>query len=142
MTPLPEQELAKLADMAFQARSATLVAITAEESALRVQLAQLAARDRADDVLDTPALYDARRIGADVLWSVWLDNKRAELNRKLALVLARKANEIKVLSRAFGRAEAANNLARLAQAERQAKRAKTQEMRLEEQTLLALGTGR
>lgn len=137
MRPAPEEELAALTDMAYRARSGALVAIVKEEATLRKCLAQLAQQARPDDVLETSALYDARRIGADVLWSVWLDNKRADLNRKLALVLARKANEARVLSRAFGRAEATSYLADQAKSDRLDKRAKMLQSEFEAQFLMA-----
>ena len=136
--PSPEAELAQIAEAVFQARCAGLAAIAEEEATLRAQLAQLSEMARPDEALDAPALYDARRIAADVTWSVWLDNKRADLNRRLAIIMARKLNEVRKVQKLFGRATVTRDLAQYAYDKASAKQENKRNQRLEAQILMAL----
>lgn len=106
--------LRRVTEAAWQAEQARIAGIAAEEAALRRRIAALESgrRDRHQDLARGP---DAARLaGADPLWESWVDGRRAELVAELARLLARKDQAQRHLARAFGRKEAAGQIAQRA----------------------------
>ncbi|MDR9393251.1 hypothetical protein [Roseovarius sp. SYSU LYC5161] len=101
-----DDDIAQLTGLVLQARQAELRAVATEEAALRRALAALEERRHAGALRD-PDHMEARSIGADVAWRGWMEAKRAEMNRQLALVLARKSHQTARVTVAHGRDQAA-----------------------------------
>jgi hypothetical protein len=106
----PEDRLAQVAALASAAAEARLAALRAREQALRERLAALEAarRDRADRAFaDDPAVL----AGADLRWEGWVEGRAASLRADLARCLAEAEIARGALARAWGRAQAAGDLA-------------------------------
>ncbi len=102
--------LVELTNARFEAERARLRGFFEVEAGLRRDLARLEAHGRAMAALPPDDLGQGRAIGADIAWSAWQAKKRMEVNRDLALHLARKEGVLKALRRAYGKKEAANTL--------------------------------
>ncbi|WP_101067138.1 hypothetical protein [Roseovarius salinarum] len=122
-------DIVRLAGALYEMEQARMHETLREEAALREDLGQLDAHWH-----DTTATA-ARAIGADVLWQGWVARRRAELNSRLAAVLAQKEKHIAALRAANGRKVAAERLAE--QMERDAAR-DIRRRRAEEQQRLAV----
>lgn len=104
--------LSALTDARFQAEMTALRKTAAAEAALRDALADLAEQERNFALREaTDDMIALKTLGADILWRGWVGRKRAALNRDLALVLVRKAQETDRLRYAFGRNTVAKALA-------------------------------
>ena len=119
-------ELARVTEIAYRADLARLHAISDEEAGLRADIAHLVdeiARADAQDALEAMPL---RNIGGDVLWRGWAGRKRAHLNMRLAMVLARKQQALEVLKRSFGKKSAVEDLLKREQSQLRQQRARRQ----------------
>lgn len=128
MTTGHEAELAKLTAAMRRAQEARLRAIAAEEAELRGELARLEDLARQSRHLPADELEGLRMVGGDLLWQAFLGRGSADLNVKLARVLARKARSQRDLRRAFGRSLAAETIEDHARSRRlESRRRKAQE---------------
>ena len=110
MTPEAMAALVDTADALYQARLARLRTVLAEEGRLRRELADLDGHRLRNAALPAPDMAGLRAVGAEVLWQGWVGRMRADLNARLARVLAQKEAQMDALREAFGRAEAARGL--------------------------------
>jgi len=131
-------DLAGLTGMLYRVEQARMQTLTQEETRLRHALKVLEERRKSALALPPDALQAPRRIGADLLWQSWVARNREEINRQLALVLARKARQLDALRRAYGRDQATQSLSRQDQATRN--QAKARRNVVEEQALSLLKT--
>ncbi len=96
---------ARVTGAAFDAEQARMAALRRREAELRETIADL---DRPRHDPTTPIEDDAAlRAGADLNWQLWVDTRRSALNVELARCLVAQADARIVLSRAFGRNQAA-----------------------------------
>ncbi|RYH01564.1 hypothetical protein EU805_12945 [Salipiger sp. IMCC34102] len=110
MTPRQAAELARIAQVAFQADRARMAKVQRAEQRLRAQLDEIKAqerqaRDRAAQAPDAMALA-----GGDRLWHQWIEGRRTTIQTELAQLLARKADLQSELRASFGRKAAAEAL--------------------------------
>ena len=103
MTPAALEDLARLSRARQDADAAKLQTIRAEEVKIRAQLAALAARHRAAMTLSIQEKLSQQRLGADMLWQVWVGRRRRELQMHLARCLARKGGARRALQKSFGK---------------------------------------
>lgn len=106
----PLADLADLTDALYQVELAKMHGLAAHEGKLRADLAALDQHHKQNLTLPAAQLFAPRHIGADVLWHGWVGRSRTELNQKLALVLAQKAQMMKALRRAHGKYQAAKQM--------------------------------
>jgi len=128
-------DMVQLTEALFRKQLSGMADLAAEEAALRNKLRELETLQRMQDVPED-ALLDARRAGQDVLWRGWLDEGRAGLNRRLALVLARKSKLLRQLARAHGRNLAAREIRATAETARRRDSERRQQRSLDQ---LAVG---
>ena len=93
----PLQPLLDLALVAHEQAQHRIHDIVAEEQQLRAALARLA------NMAQAPHSPAQRTIGADILWRRWISQQTAEINMRLARVLARKEHHMAALRQTFGR---------------------------------------
>ncbi len=93
-----------LLNMAFQAEQLKLAKITQRINGLKQQL----------DTLDRPGDFDpmgaAARLGADVLWETWVQDRRKLINQELALAARDREIAKAQLIAALSKREAAKQL--------------------------------
>lgn len=133
-------DLARITAALWQAEEARLQRIARAEAALRGDLQRLDVQRRSATRLPAETLTDARRIGADMLWQGWAGQRRAELQTRLAQMLAKKEPALRALRRAHGRQEAAARL--LAEAEARSRADRLRAEAAEVQALALLGRAR
>lgn len=103
-------DLCQVTEAAFQAQLAQMSKLGVEEARIRAALKDL------DRQIDAPlngtdsAHMAWRAVGADQAWRKWMVRQRADLNMKLARVLARKADATAQLKLAFGRRQVSQDL--------------------------------
>lgn len=96
--------LQQITDAQFQVSQAKMQTITTEEQRIRKTLLDLELqRQTSGSDGDMVAI---RALGADIMWQVWVDRKRAALHIKLAQILVRKANAANELRHTFGKNQA------------------------------------
>lgn len=115
-------DLARLTTAVWQAQEARLKRIAQAEAALRADLDRLDRQRRQAARLPAETLTDARRLGADMLWQGWAGQRRADLQTRLAQVLAQKGEALQALRQANGRHFAAARLLADSEARRRAHR--------------------
>jgi len=106
----PTAELARLTAAIRDAEAARMRRLAAEEARIRADLAALDAGRRDAQALPAADLAGPRSVGADMLWQAWTGRARAQMQMRLARVLARKGEAMRGLQAAHGRCEAAENL--------------------------------
>ena len=92
----PLQPLLDLALVAHEQAQHRIHDIVAEEQQLRTAL------DRLAGMAQAPHSPAQRTIGADILWRRWISQQTAEINMRLARVLARKEHHM-AARQTFGR---------------------------------------
>ena len=115
MTQDPLKELAQLTDALYQAELAKMRVLNEKEAGLRRDLAALEEHRRSNLALPVEQLDGVRQIGADILWQGWVGRTRADLNMRLAQVLAEKGHLMAQVKRAFGKQLAAAEMLEEAQ---------------------------
>lgn len=103
-------ELARLTAAIRDAEAARMRRLAAEEARIRADLAALDAGRRDARALSEADLAAPRSVGADMLWQAWAGRARAQMQMRLARVLARKGEAMRGLQAAHGRCEAAESL--------------------------------
>ncbi|MEL7280844.1 MAG: hypothetical protein AAFY35_16890 [Pseudomonadota bacterium] len=100
------EDLAQLSRARQDADAAKLQTIRAEEAKIRAQLAALDAHHRAGMALPVDEKLSQQRLGADMLWQVWVGRRRRELQIQLARCLAQKGAARRALQKSFGKRSA------------------------------------
>lgn len=136
----PMQNLVSLTDALYQADLARLRAIAAEDSSLRADLAALQRDASRSAALPDDDALALRQLGGDLLWQAWVGRKRADLNMRIANVMARKLNAQQALRRSFGKAQVAQQIASKTRTKQRADRASR--VQAEQQALAILRKGR
>lgn len=132
-------DLVALTEALYRAKLAELEPVLVQERRLRRALAELDEKTSKNAAVPADDLTDLQRLGGDVMWRAWVAESRAELQIRLAQVLARKAEKMAALGKAFGKAEAVSILDRRQAELRKARREKAT---LEEiQSLMLLKSG-
>ena len=104
-------QLHKLCDLNYRNSHQRLATILERERALRAELAKL--RGHIEETRGLPAEHaQMRAVGADIIWMRWVTTAQSRLNIELAQVLAQKEGHIAQHKRAFGKAQAAQSLAK------------------------------
>lgn len=104
-------QLQKLSDLKYQQSQQQLAAILQRETTLRAELTKL--RGFVTETRCMPPEHaQMRAVGADVIWMRWVTTTQARLNIELAQVLAHKEGHMARHRRAFGKAQAAQSLAK------------------------------
>lgn len=98
--------LVPLLDMAFQAEQITMSQINAKIATLRAQLQNIERRP----AMPADILAPAVRVGADMLWQSWVQDRKTMINRDLALALRDKERARENMIRALSKLQAAKNL--------------------------------
>jgi hypothetical protein len=80
-----------------------------EEEKLRTEIARINDLSKASRIADNDA-NQMQAIGADVLWSAWINRSITTLNLELAKVLSRKMREQERVKRIFGKLMALNTI--------------------------------
>ena len=96
-------DLCAITDALYQTDLARLQAITAEENALRGEMAALDDEVRRAETLPEDGAMALRQFGGDLLWKAWVGRKRQALNLKLANLRVRKQTALQALQRSFGK---------------------------------------
>ena len=118
------EQLHELSDLKYQQSQQKLAAILTRENTLRAELAKL--RGFVSETRCLPPDHaQMRAIGADVIWLRWVTTAQARLNIELAQVLAQKEGHMARHKRAFGKAQAAQSLAKT-EREKHAKKRRNQ----------------
>lgn len=100
--------LCQVTALAYERELAAVQSILQEEAQIRADIAKL---DRqVEEAHQRSDLGSMRAIGADVIWQSWAGRARAQLNIRLAQVLARKAQVMTRVQTAFGRKTVADGL--------------------------------
>jgi hypothetical protein len=129
-------DLTALTDAVYRSKHAELEPVLAQERQLRRALADLDKEIRDNTRLPTDDLTDLQRLGGDMAWRGWVAQSRADLQMRLAQVLAVKAGKMADLRKAFGKAEA---VAILKKKQAEDQKAAREKARLEEvQALIRL----
>ncbi|HKK85146.1 MAG TPA: hypothetical protein VJ942_06445 [Roseovarius sp.] len=105
-------DLAALTETLYRAKLAELEPILLQERRLRRTLAELDEKTRENAAVPADELTDLQRLGGDVMWRAWVAESRAELQMRLAQVLAMKSEKMAALRKSFGKAEAVSILKR------------------------------
>lgn len=116
-------ELTRLTAAIRQGEAGRMRRIVAQEAHLRTELAALDALRAAAGAVAVADLAGPRSVGADMLWQAWAGRARADIQIRLARVLARKGTAMRALRVAHGRSEAAAALCQQARQARAAGRA-------------------
>ena len=108
MRPSKTAQLAKIAQIAFQADHARMAELQRLEERFLAQIEDVrrherAARERAPDTMSFA--------GRDHLWERWIEARLSALQTELAQVKARKADLLSDMRKSFGRKVAADSLA-------------------------------
>ena len=101
------QTLRELNDLKYRGQQKELAKLLEEEAIIRAGLQQL--RDKAAHS-SLPAYEPLNAQGADVMWRGWLAQTKAEMNTKLARVLAEKERQRRLVKKAYGRVLATEGL--------------------------------
>ncbi len=105
------EQLLFVSQLQYDRQKQTYTRIIGEEARLRYELERLSALGKPKkDVAEN--LTSMRAIGADLLWQGWLGRSKADVNMKLARVLAKKAYEQEKVRKAFGKLIALEKLAK------------------------------
>ncbi|WP_294620136.1 hypothetical protein [uncultured Roseovarius sp.] len=132
-------DLVVLTEALYRSKLAELEPVLVEERRLRRALAELDEKTSKNAAVPADELTDLQRLGGDMMWRAWVAESRAELQIRLAQVLARKAEKMAALCKSFGKAEAVSILNRRQAEVRKALREKAT---LEEiQSLMLLKSG-
>jgi|SRR6056297_3102430 len=99
-------DLVAVTEAIYRAKLAELEPVLLQERRLRRALADLDEKTRENAAVPSVELTDLQRLGGDVMWRAWVAESRAELQMRLAQVLARKAEKMATLRKSFGKAEA------------------------------------
>lgn len=101
--------LVQITDSLFQVSQAKMQTIVAEEKRVRLALSDLEKRRTSAEPENE--MVAMRTLGADIMWQVWVDRKRGDLQLLLAQILVRKAQATDELRYAFGKNQTAADLA-------------------------------
>lgn len=122
-------DMIRINEIRYQREQQGLALLVAEENALRADLSKLDDHDHRNRATEFDRATAARSLGGDMLWQKWLSKARADINYKLAAVLARKAQHTARVRLAYGKVLVSEKLAADAHTGRQKQRSK---LRLEE----------
>lgn len=128
------EQLEAITEARYQQQQQGFQKVVAEENRLRSELSRLDQHLRDSQTAiykDTPM----RTIGADVIWQGWVGQRKAELNMKLARVLAMKEHHLKQVRTAYGKLIVAQTLRNDAETALRKDREKAQLNRAIDQTL-------
>lgn len=110
MTPADLASLRALSQAVQDADAAKLRDIKAEEARIRAQLAALDNRNREARDMPWSEKMHHHRLGGDLLWQVWVGQKRRDLQIQLAQCLARQGSAKRALQKSFGKQAALREL--------------------------------
>ncbi|MFT5786784.1 MAG: hypothetical protein ACI9KK_002144 [Ascidiaceihabitans sp.] len=104
----PPHKLVVLMEMQYHHSHQSLQKVISKETLIRRELATLQDHTHAAQQLGLIDEPEMRSMGADILWERWLERSRANLNTKLARVLATKEVHLSSVRKSFGKLQAAN----------------------------------
>lgn len=96
------RQLQAIVQAKYQHQQQSFGRLVAEEARLRDELARLDGF-LADTRSMSPQEREMRAIGADLVWQSWLGRSKAQLNLKLAQILAIKEQHLKQVRTAYGK---------------------------------------
>jgi hypothetical protein len=114
-------QLCQVTAMAYEKELAAVQPLLDEEAKIRADLAKL--DKQVSEAQQRSDLGSMQAIGADVIWQAWAGRARSQLNISLAQVLARKAQVMARIRKAFGRKRVAEQLLSQTQDEQKKKAA-------------------
>lgn len=112
------EALGEVTEALYRAEAVRMQKLLQEESRVREALTRLDAQHAENRALPESDLDGLRQIGGDMIWQGWVGRKRADLQPELARVLARKGQIVGKLRRAFGKAQAVDQMTAAARAQR------------------------
>lgn len=101
------RELHALTDAKYKAQQQVFQQVLQRENSLRADLKRLEEQARLSISVDNPQM---KSIGADIIWSAWLEKAKTSLNMRLAQVLAEKDQHIRQVRQAYGKVMASEEL--------------------------------
>jgi hypothetical protein len=101
-------QLCQITAIAYEKELAAVQPLLDEEARIRSDIAKL--DNRVAEAQQRSDLGSMQAIGADVIWQAWAGRARSQLNLSLAQVLARKAQVMSRVRKAFGRKTVAEEL--------------------------------
>lgn len=101
-------QIEAIVDAKYQQQQQSFQRLVGEENRLRSEIAKLDANFK--KARDGDVQFGMTTIGADIMWQAWVGKRKAELNTKLAQVLAIKEHHLKQVQKAFGKVVVAREL--------------------------------
>lgn len=128
------EQLEAITQARYQQQQQSFQRLVAEENRLRGEIAKL------DDHLrrtrnQSEGDVSLRALGADIIWQGWVGQRKAELNIKLAQVLAIKEHHLVQVRTAYGKVMVVEELIATSKKTRQQKSARDQLNRAIDQSL-------
>lgn len=111
------QQVEAITNARYHKQQQSFQRLVGEECRLRSELAKLDLNFR--QARRSQVQFEMTTIGADVIWQAWVGKRKAELNMKLAQVLAIKEHHLKQVRVAYGKVIVAGELLTNARQERQ-----------------------
>lgn len=110
MNRLQLADMKSVVSARLESEKAKLAKITTQERALALQLSQLVEQRHSNAKKARSSDDPALRAGADVRWQQWVESRRSHLAQELAMVQAKRAHQIAIVQKAFGRSEVVQGL--------------------------------